>query len=455
MSGAGEAGDAPRQPRAQRFDVSDETCTTPSTKDAETPSHVPGFATPDGLARLWATLTARQSARGRGLAVGVDGVRADVFARRLDQNLREIHRKLAQRGADGRTAYRFGPLALRLLAKPGGKARPVHVPRLRDQLVLRGVAEALQTAMKARGFATAAPSQRRCAALLRRAITRRGLFHGLRVDIASFYDSVPHEPVRAAVGALDLPPDIAALVGRALEAPVRSSTSEPPPVRPAGVGLPTGLSLSSVLGELHLAPLDAALRETGVFALRYVDDLLLLAATPEALDAAHDVLSRTVAALGLGLSEPKLWKGDVRTGVRFLGMRLDGDGPHTEAPGIDRWLAKRRRTVRAFAREMDAQPDEGARLDRFAALILTLNRDLTGVTGRLVPTVSGTGDLSPLEALDRGLRTALGGLYRRTGTRPTGRLRLASAVEWGHRWRRGPAAAREAAIRLFGLPTPA
>jgi len=134
----------------------------------------------------------------------------------------------------------------------------------------------------------------------------------------------------------------------------------------------------------------------------------------------------------------------------FLGLRIDQSGIRLDPPRLDRWLVGRRRRIRIAAQEIDRQPDLESKRVALAAFVEDLNRDISGVTGRMVQLAAGASDLGSLETLDRGIRTALGGIFRRCGVTPTGRFRVARAVEWGDRWRRSPRRAREAAVAMFG-----
>ena len=77
------------------------------------------------------------------LATGVDGVRCESFEANLEINLNEISRRIERQDDQGGPSYRFAPLLKIELPKSGGGSRSIHIPRIRDQLVLRAMHDAL------------------------------------------------------------------------------------------------------------------------------------------------------------------------------------------------------------------------------------------------------------------------------------------------------------------------
>jgi RNA-directed DNA polymerase len=420
--------------------------------DADIHRDEAGLASLETLRATWERMVARREVHGRRAAVGVDGVRGETFQARLDENLREVARMLARRDADGEVAYRFGPLASRILVTATGKHRPIYVPRARDQVVLRVLTDHLAAGMRRRGIAAAPPPLRTLAQEMHRAARSGDYRYALRADIASFYPSVPHEPILAMTAELGLHRDALTLVRRLLRCEIRGQHEPRGSGAALTVGVPTGVSTSNLLGELLLARVDAALADGTLRAFRFVDDILVLARDLTALQAAETRLREALDALGLRLSESKLARVSLEVGARFVGFDVSLAGVQVCTDRIDRWVAARSRTLRNAARAIAeaSSPVEAEGL--VAALVLRLNRDLSGLRGHLVPQLGQAGQIAAAEALDQRVRTLLGGIFRRTGLRPTGPFRVASARDWAYRWQRSPLAARRAAERLFPLP---
>jgi hypothetical protein len=419
-----------------------------STKDAEVTVHGVDLASLDRLRATWTAMQGRRAARGRRGAVGIDGVRAEVFERELERNLREISRMLARRDERGDTAYRIGPLVARTLITPKGQPRTVYVPRARDQLVLRLAAEELAAAMRREGIGTAPPTFPKLVRDLD--VTLGGHRFALRADIASCYASIPHAPLLDRLRALALPRDVFTLIERVLTAPIREPLSRAGSGATPTTGVPPGVSVSSLLNELYLSGVDEDLRALGLPFVRYVDDLLVLCPDVDALDAAEARVRASTSARELRLSEAKLVRANLDLGVPFVGLHVSLGGVRVDEGRIDRWVATRSRAIRSTARLVAAAESRAEAEDRLAELVARLNRDLSGHAGMLVPLVAATGQLDLLRRLDALLLTALGGIFRRLGIAPAGRFRLSRAADWGHRWQRSPKRAREAARRLFG-----
>ena len=69
-------------------------------------------------------------------------------------------------------------------------------------------------------------------------------------------------------------------------------------------GIPLGCPLSPLLGAFFLAELDARLEATGLFFVRYMDDVIVLAPTRHKLRRAVRVVNATFDTLGLACGVP-------------------------------------------------------------------------------------------------------------------------------------------------------
>jgi hypothetical protein len=103
-------------------------------------------------------------------------------------------------------------------------------------------------------------------------------------------------------------------------------------------GIPLGCPLSPLLGASFLDELDQRLEATGLFFVRYMDDVIVLAPTRHKLRRAVKVVNETFDELGLAKHPDKTFIGRVERGFDFLGYHL--------APGR---LTLARATVERFA----------------------------------------------------------------------------------------------------------
>ncbi len=154
------------------------------------------------------------------------------------------------------------------------------------------------------GYDYAASEIGRAAALLRAEI-RVAEAHGrpvyvLKADIADFYPSVSHALVLGLLRWLGLDPRLVDLTARALS-----------PRLPEGgrtrVGLPLGLRLSRAVESLLMAAILGEVRAAApVEVISLVDDVVLVAHSPEHVEAAWAALRAAVGDAGLCLNEAKV-----------------------------------------------------------------------------------------------------------------------------------------------------
>ncbi len=88
------------------------------------------------IAMVYENLKSKKHAeRNKKMPIGVDGVSSLIFEKNLDFSLNEIYRKLLV--INDKIEYQFAPLLRIERTKSQGGIRALHIPRLRDQIVLR------------------------------------------------------------------------------------------------------------------------------------------------------------------------------------------------------------------------------------------------------------------------------------------------------------------------------
>ncbi len=171
---------------------------------------------------------------------------------------------------------------------------------------------------------------------------QRGLYL-LRGDIKRYGESVPVHP-RSALW-IDLAmifPNGSAEDWYFLERLVRQTVIRPDQFEASPLrGLPIGSPLATIVCNLYLMVIDAALESSGCFYSRFGDDVLLLSPDRAQVEAARATLEAMLAARGLRLSAEKLqlryWNGAGRLDpagsefigtsvIDYLGVRLDFQG---------------------------------------------------------------------------------------------------------------------------------
>jgi RNA-directed DNA polymerase len=91
-----------------------------------------------------------------------------------------------------------------------------------------------------------------------------------------------------------------------------------------GIGVAQGSSLSAFAGNVLLYDMDHQLNALGVTAVRYIDDVLMVAADEESLELAIKYAEKTLSSFGFGLYSPengsdKAARGECKNSINFLG----------------------------------------------------------------------------------------------------------------------------------------
>jgi RNA-directed DNA polymerase len=87
-------------------------------------------------------------------------------------------------------------------------------------------------------------------------------------------------------------------------------------------GISLGCPLSPLMGALFLQTLDERMEQLGLFYLRYMDDIVVLAPSHWKLRRAVRVVNQTLNGLGLEKQPEKTFIGRIEKGFDFLGYHL-------------------------------------------------------------------------------------------------------------------------------------
>ena len=224
-------------------------------------------------------------------------------------------------------SYVPAPLAeVAIPKKDPAERRLLRIPSVRDRVVERAVTDTLGHRLDL--------VQSPCSFAYRRGlgvddavdhlVTLRGLGSScvLRTDIDDFF---PHTDVEDALAVLaQVVPcrDTQALV-RLIASP-RTSWSHR---RVRTRGLAQGSSLSPLLANLALTPVDHAMTEAGFGYLRFADDIVVCAATRGELCDALIMLTSQIAVMGLSLDEGKTIMTTFDEGFTYLGVDFSASKP--------------------------------------------------------------------------------------------------------------------------------
>jgi hypothetical protein len=233
----------------------------------------------------------------------------------------------------------------------------------------------------------------RAAALrrFRRLVWEDGQRWVAKLDVKKFFDRLPHEPVLGALAAAV--PDKGCC--REIEGYMawywRESWPGHASLPPRPRGLPQGSPVSGVLANIFMTSFDKALTEAGAEHIRYIDDITLVANSPEQLAEHLALAMRLIRGLGLQLAAGK-------TQVAYLGpgtppqatLLVPGYGEplavHREFDllgvhfyGDGRFRARHRTVNKLLSRVwriIDGKGDGRSALVRYIAATSTINRML-------------------------------------------------------------------------------
>jgi len=259
-----------------------------------------------------------QVRRNKGSA-GVDHQTAEMFERRLDENLEDLARTLA----DG--SYR--PQAIRRveIPKPGSREkRPLGIPTVRDRVAQTAIRNVLEPIFE-RDFAEHSYGfrpGRGCKDALRRVanLLRDGYQHVVDADLKRFFDTIPHEKIMEGLKAKVSDGRMLSLIERYLTQKVMDGLAEWTPEE----GTPQGAVLSPLLANISLDGLDHQMAQAGYEMVRYADDFVILCRTREEAERALALVKEWTAQAGLTLHPEKTRLVDAASGesFEFLGYRF-------------------------------------------------------------------------------------------------------------------------------------
>ena len=113
-------------------------------------------------------------------------------------------------------------------------------------------------------------------------------------------------------------------------------------------GISLGSPLSPILGAFFLAELDQRLEGTGLFYVRFMDDILVLAPTRWKLRRAVRVLNQVQSSLKLEKHPEKTFIGRIEKGFDFLGYHFSRAGLTVARATLENFAA---RAIRLYEQE--------------------------------------------------------------------------------------------------------
>ena len=230
----------------------------------------------------------------------------------------------------------------------------------RDALVMKALSMVLATVL---------PTSRRCTHLKGHGGSKYAVrkvwkhLHAhrfvLRTDVKCYYESIDH------FKAMDLLAEYVAdsSVLNLLCQTFRRTTTRGGLYRDYMRGISRGCPLSPLIGAFFLHALDQRMEKLGLFYVRFMDDILVLAPTRWKLRKAVRIVNEALDELQLAKHPDKTFIGRIDKGFDFLGYHVCPEGLSVAEPTLQRFIE---RATRLYEQEQ-GKPDGFPRLGLYLA----------------------------------------------------------------------------------------
>jgi RNA-directed DNA polymerase len=347
---------------------------------------------PKTLAAAWTRVRANKG------AAGVDGQSIERFAVRAELYLSELATALRE------GTYRPQPVKRVEIPKGDGRTRPLGIPTVKDRIVQQAVRLVIEPIFEAHfqdgsyGFRPG----RGCHDALREVdrLIKDGCTHVVDADLASYFDTIPHDRLMARVEEQVSDGRVLDLVRAWLKADILKGLERWTPA----AGSPQGAVISPLLANIYLDPLDRLLAARGYRMVRYADDFVILTRSHVEAEAALTLVRAWVAENGLTLHPDKTRVANCRKkggGFEFLGYRFERGRRHVRKKSLD----KLKETIREKTRRTRGQS--------LKVVVADLNRTLRGWFGYFKHARAST-----FLELDQMIRRRLRAMLRKQDKRP-------------------------------------
>jgi RNA-directed DNA polymerase len=277
-------------------------------------------------------------------AAGVDHVTVTMFSNGLEANLKTLSEELRS------GHYRPQQIRRHNIPKPGSKEmRPLGIPTVRDRVVQTAVRMVVEPIFE-RDFAEHSYGfrpGRGCKDALRRVdkLLKAGHTYIVDADLKSYFDTIPHDRLLALVGQKVSDGRVLSLIESFLNQGVLDGLREWTPEE----GSPQGGTISPLLSNIYLNPLDHLMAEQGFEMVRYADDFLILCRSPEEAARALAAVQAWTAEAGLKLHPDKTKIVEAKDSCfEFLGYRFERGRRYPRTKSIQKFKdgirAKTKRT---------------------------------------------------------------------------------------------------------------
>jgi len=251
---------------------------------------------------------------------GVDNVTIAQFKERIDDELSKLAHELKT------GEYRARPLFRVQIPKASGGTRTLGIPCVRDRAVQSAclmLMEPLFETIFSRFSFAFRPHRRAYQALsMARSMIKTGRTWAVIADIKKCFDSIDHDVLLHLISQRVGDKDTLDLIRHWLTVDVLDFGE----IVPIEVGVPQGASISPLLANVYLDPLDKHFEKLGMSFVRYADDIIILTQSEDEAQKALQIMQNfLLEPLHLELKPAKTDITAVAAGFDYLGFRIDQD----------------------------------------------------------------------------------------------------------------------------------
>lgn len=355
-------------------------------------------------------------------AAGVDHVSIEQFEKDLEARLDALQRTLREK------SYKPSTIRQVLIPKPDSQEkRALGVPTVRDRIVQRAVQNVIEPIFEKQfsdrsfGYRPGLSAKHAVARVEQQ--LREGRVWTVEVDLASFFDNIPHDKLLELIRARVIDSRVLELIEATLKTAIKQADGTREERRRLGIS--QGGPLSPLLANIYLNPLDHMMRERGYEMTRYADDMVVQCKSEEEARQAKETLEKWCAQARLPINANKTRVVQVTTeaGFEFVGFEFRLWGGR---PGWSVKFPKESRVKRLKERVRELTPRTmGVNL---SVRIAELNLILRGWHAYFVGSV-----IRPMIELDKWIRTRIRSILRYR-QRKRGRGRGSDHQQWPNDW---------------------
>lgn len=157
-----------------------------------------------------------------------------------------------------------------------------------------------------------------------------------RTDVKSYYATIDHSCLIELLQKLVPDADVIALVAQY----IHRTVSDGGIYHDVKKGICLGCSLSPLMGAVYLKPIDDAMKKSGLFYARFMDDWVILAPTRWKLRAAIRIVNQCMTSLKVEKHPQKTFIGLIQRGFDFLGYVLHTNGIRAANKTVKKAIAR-------------------------------------------------------------------------------------------------------------------